>query len=81
MRTVAERSVIGLLTLAQMSRLGFLSGEDVRNEIGALMSSVTKWLRVRKTACAERILFAFFKLDSFGLGRRNFWFIHRLVIP
>ena len=44
MRTVAERSVLGLLTLAQMSRLGLFSGEDMRHEISALVSPIAKRL-------------------------------------
>lgn len=77
MRTVAERRIIGLLTLAQMRRLGFFSGENVRHEIGALVRSVAKRLRVRKTTRAERVLLSLFQFDRFGLGCGNFWFIHR----
>jgi hypothetical protein len=76
MGTIAERRVFGLLALAQMSRLGFLGREDVRDEISPLVGSVAKRLRVRKAARAERVLLALFELDRLRLGRCNFWLIH-----
>jgi hypothetical protein len=73
---VTKRTVFSLLAGAKRCGFGFVRGEFLGFEVGALMRSVAKWLFGAQTATAPVIRFSFFQFHMDRCRSGDFGFCH-----
>lgn len=68
-----------MFALAIVNRFSCFGFKDHGRKLGALVLSIAKWLRLRKSTGAIGVFFPRFDFNLFGEAGCDFWFVHESV--